>query len=389
MNIPISKTVFTRQDIEIISEPLKSGWVVQGKFVQEFENLWNDFTGSKYSVATTSCTTALHLSLFAIGIGPGDEVIVPSFTWVSTANAVETTGAKVIFCDIDIDTFNLNTKYLEKLISTKTKCIIPVHLFGLPADIEMINNISKGHNLIVIEDAACGFGAKLNGKHVGSFSNTACFSFHPRKAITTGEGGMIATNDNELAVKLRSIRDHGSEISDFERQNGKRPYLLPAFPNLGFNYRMTDIQASIGCSQMKRAIEILNSRKNIASKYDLLFRKIEWLKPQKLSDGLIHGYQSYVCLFKPENITLNNLDKINKLRNDFMDYLQENGISTRPGTHAVHALDYYRNKYYIKPEDYPYSWIADKASIAFPLYPTLTEEEFEYISSKILAYKHK
>jgi len=361
--------------------------VYQGPFVKEFEDLWCEFTGAKHSVAVTSCTTALHLSLDALGISAGDEVIVPAFTWIATANAVEYLKAVPVFCDIDTNTFNIDVNKIASKITSRTKAIIPVHLFGLPVDLTQIKIICDERNIKIIEDSACGFGSRYGGIHVGTIGNTGCFSFHPRKAITTGEGGMITTNDSALAELLRSKRDHGASISDLQRQKGSKPYLLPDFPNLGYNFRMTDIQASIGCTQMKRAESIISARIEIANKYDLFLKDISWLRPSEFDRSNVHSYQSYVCLFVPFELTNNNFEKAGSMRNDFMDYLNEKGISTRPGTHAVHNLGYYRSKYKIEPLDYANAMIADKCSIAFPLYPGLSELEFNYIKDAIQSYK--
>ncbi len=388
MKIPIAKTVFTEEEFSTILEPLRTGWVVQGPFVEEFEKKWCSFTGVKHSIAVTSCTTALHLSLAALGIGQDDEVILPSFTWVATANAVESLGAKPVFCDIDLKTYNINTSNLEKLISKKTKVIIPVHLFGLAAEMEKVAETAAKYNIHIVEDAACGFASKYKNVHVGNFGITGCFSFHPRKAITTGEGGMVTTNNDKIAEKLRSMRDHGAMVSDRQRHLSGKPYILPEFPYLGFNYRMTDIQASIGCTQMNRANKIYKNRLLIAEKYDKYFSEhIPWLKTPFRDSNYQHGFQSYVCMFEPEPITLNNVEKTSKKRNEFMDYLQKNGVSTRPGTHSVHMLEYYRNKYNLKSEQCPNSYIAYSCSIAFPLFPSMSEVEFNYITEIIEKYK--
>jgi len=386
MDIPIAKTIFTEKELDVITRPLKSGWVVQGPFVKEFEEKWSLFTGAKYSIATSNCTTAIHLSLAALEIGQGDEVIVPAFTWIATANAVEAVGARPVFCDVSLKTFNIDVSLIDDLVTDKTKAIIPVHLFGSAADMKSIVAISKKYNIQIIEDAACGFAARYKGIHLGNFGISGCFSFHPRKAITTGEGGMITTNDEAFAKKLRAMRDHGATISDFQRHFGARPYLLPEFPYLGFNYRMTDIQAAIGSSQMDRAEDIYLKRKNLAERYDSFCETIPWLKKPYRDKNSTHGFQSYVCLFEAEKICWNTVEKINHQRNDFMDYLQKNGISTRPGTHAVHALKYYREKYNINKEDFPNSYFADQCSIAFPLFPSLATKELDYIFSTIQQY---
>ncbi|MGE5406725.1 MAG: DegT/DnrJ/EryC1/StrS family aminotransferase [Methanosarcina sp.] len=387
MNIPIAKTLFTEDEKKNILKPLESGWVVQGPFVKEFEEKWSDFTGAKHSIAVTNCTTALHLSLSALGIKAGDEVILPAFTWIATANAIEYLGAKPVFCDIDLKTYNIDVTKIDDLVTDKTRAIVPVHLFGLAADVEHVKQAAEKHNLFVVEDAACGFAAKYKGKHVGNFGNTGCFSFHPRKAITTGEGGMITTNDDALAALMRAMRDHGATTSDLQRHNGARPYLLPEFPYLGYNYRMTDIQGSIGSSQMNRAQNIFEKRNSWAKRYTEALSCIHWLKTPSAGDDYQHGFQAYVCMFGNEIPDGKGIEEVSLQRNLFMDYLQKEGISTRPGTHAVHMLKYYEQKYNICPEDFTNAYIADQCSIAFPLFPDMNEEEFQYIVSSITNYK--
>ncbi len=387
MKIPIAKTDFTEQDLLSVRKVLESGWVVQGPVVKEFEDIWCKFTGSHYSVAVSSCTTALHLALIAADVKRGDEVILPSFTWVATVNAVEYVGAKPVFCDIDISTFNIDVSKINNLITVNTKAIIPVHLFGLAAEMDSILEISNKYGLKVIEDSACGFGAYYKDVHTGNFGDFGCFSFHPRKAITTGEGGMLTVNKQESAELLRSLRDHGSSISDLQRHEGFKPYLLPEFKHIGYNYRMTDIQAALGLSQMQRADSICSRRREIAGIYSDLLKGIGWLILPSYSPDFRHGFQSYVCLFRPEDITEENILKINKQRNKFMEYLFNNGISTRPGTHAVHMLEYYRNKYKIENTELMNSYIADRCSVTLPLYPGIKSEEIEFITNKIIAYK--
>lgn len=389
MNIPISRTIFEEADFNNITKPLQSGWVVQGPYVKEFEAKWSAFTGAKHSIAVSNCTTGLHISLAALGIKPGDEVIVPAFTWIATANVVEYMGAKPVFCDINSATFNIDESQLESLFTEKTKAIIPVHLFGYPANMEAVLDLAMEYNLKVVEDAACGFAGKYMGKHVGTLGDTGAFSFHPRKAITTGEGGMITTDNEELAELMRSLRDHGASISDLQRHHGAKPYLLPEFPVLGYNFRMTDIQASIGSTQMDRAEQIYEARNRIAEMYDDAFEDIDWLQIPFREEGYTHGFQAYVCTFMPNEVDPDNITSVNKKRNAFMDYLQKNGVSTRPGTHAVHMLDYYKNKYNLHAEDFPGAYIADQSSIAFPLFPSMKDEEFEYVIKIIKNYTMK
>lgn len=385
--IPIAKPEFTEKEFKAILEPLKSGWLVQGPKVKEFEEKFKSFAGAKHAVATSSCTTALHLCLAALGIGPGDEVIVPAFTWIATANVVEHQKAKVVFCDIDLNTFNIDVFQIESKISKNTKVIIPVHLFGLSVQMDRIQELADKYNIFIVEDAACGFGAYYKGKHVGNFGKAGCFSFHPRKALTTGEGGMIITSDDEFVEKLRAMRDHGATMSDLQRHRGNKPYLLPEFPYSGYNYRMTDIQASIGSSQMDRAKSTLEKRTYWAKRYTEALENISWLETPEEPKDCIHGYQSYVCVVNLDEPKIENLKRLNQYRNKFMEYLLRKGISTRPGTHALHILRYYRDKYSLNPNDFPNAWIADQISVAFPLFSSLDEEQFQYIIQNIVQFE--
>lgn len=386
MNVPIARTSLLENEIQSVLDPLRSGWLVQGPKVREFEEAWSAFTGAKHSIAVTSCTTGLHLSLVALGLRPEDEVIVPAFTWIATANVVEHIGCKVVFCDIDLNTFNLDIRDAERKITSRTKAIIPVHLFGLSADMGALMKLAQTHGLLVIEDAACGFGSSYQGRHVGTFGDTACFSFHPRKAITTGEGGMITTQSDALAEKLRRLRDHGAAMTDLQRHMGARPYLLADHPEAGYNQRMTDIQAALGTAQMARARQIVAERRRLAAIYDEAFAHIDWLKTPVHIDGYQHGYQSYPCLFQPEPITPDSVSRLNARRNEWMDSLQKAGISTRPATHAVHMLTYYRDKYGLKPEDLPLAYAANDCSISLPLFHGMTEQEQQYVIESVLGY---
>jgi perosamine synthetase len=384
MNVPIARTSLLESEIESVLEPLRNGWLVQGPKVKEFEDKWSNFTGAKHSIAVTSCTSGLHLSLAALDLKPGDEVIVPAFTWISTANVVEHLGCKVVFCDIDLNTFNIDVSELEKKISPKTKAIIPVHLFGLSADMDPILSLAKQHHLHVVEDAACGFGTRYKGKHVGTLGDTGSFSFHPRKAITTGEGGMITTNSDELAEKLRRLRDHGAAISDLQRHLGARPYLLADHLDAGYNQRMTDLQAALGSAQMDRATNIVRERQRLAKVYDDAFESLSWLKTPTKESQYEHGYQSYPCLFEPEALNLDSNSRVHEQRNQWMDRLQKMGISSRPATHAIHMLSFYREKYELEPQDYPNALIANDCSISLPLFHGMTTSEQDYVIEQVV-----
>ncbi len=386
MKIPITKPCFSEEERKAILEPLESGWLVQGPKVAEFERLFAEFIGTKYAIATTSCTTALHLSLIGLGVGSGDEVIVPSFTFVATANAIEYTGATPVFCDIDLDTLNIDFEEVLKKISRKTKAIIPVHLFGLSADMKPIMEIAGQHRLRVIEDAACGFGSYYHGIHVGNFGDAGCFSFHPRKAITTGEGGMILTGDHNLMITFKSLRDHGASKSDLNRHIDRGGSLLPEFNQLGYNYRLTDIQGALGVAQMKSAKKIIETRKLRAERYHQMLKNESWLKIPESPEGSIHSYQSYVCMIKPRDDSFESrqpnvetISLLNRKRNQLMEHLTGKGIAVRQGTHAVHNLGYYRKKYHLKSEDYINSLIAEQWSITLPLYVQMTDDEQDLV----------
>ena len=373
--IPITKPFFGAEEEAAIRAPLHSGWVVQGPYVKEFEEKFSAFTKTPFSIATSSCTTALHIAVAALELKPDDEVIVPAFTWIATANVVEYMGAKPVFCDIDLSTFNIDPRQIEGAITPKTVGIIPVHLFGLCAEMQPIQEIAQRHNLWIVEDAACGFGALYHGKHAGTFGEMGCFSFHPRKSITTGEGGMITTEREDFDQLARILRDHGASRSDLSRHTGKAGFLLSEYNHLGYNYRMTDIQGALGCVQMDRAAWILATRSQRAQHYNQLLTELEWLETPGVPDGFVHGYQAYVCLFRPEEPTLSNVDRLHQGRNELMMQLEAKGIATRQGTHAPVLQGYYTEKYALSPEQFPNAYLADRLGLTLPLYAQMTEVE--------------
>ncbi|MCM2284762.1 MAG: DegT/DnrJ/EryC1/StrS family aminotransferase [Desulfobacula sp.] len=385
MKIPISKPWFGEEEKQIIAEVIESGWVVQGPKVSAFEHKFCGYSGSSFALATSSCTTALHLALLSLGMAPGSEVVVPAFTWVATANVVEMIGAHPVFVDIDPKTYNMDVKLLEKAITPKTQAVIPVSLFGLSADMGPILDLARKHGFKVIEDAACALGSLYQGHHAGTLGDAGCFSFHPRKSITTGEGGMLITGSNAVSDVARSLRDHGASITDLSRHLGARPYLLPEFNHLGYNYRMTDLQGALGVIQMERLEQIIERRITLARRYDDALKEFSWLSPPFVPDGYRHAYQAYVCRFLPETVSLDHVAEQNAKRNALMDRLEAVGVSTRPGTHAVHMLGYYRNKYGLKPVDFPQAYLADQLTLTLPLYAQMTEQEQGYVIAALEA----
>jgi perosamine synthetase len=358
-NIPIAKPLFGPEEIEAVARTLESGWIVQGPRVAEFEVRFAAFTGATHALACSNGTTALHLANAALRLGPGDEVIVPAFTWVATANAVVYCGATPVFCDIDLATFNIDVAAIEALITPRTKGIVPVHMFGLCADMDPVLELAKRRSLWVVEDAACAFGATYRGRHAGLLGDAGTFSFHPRKSITTGEGGMVTTAREDVAAAVRSMRDHGVAA-----RRGEPPYLLPDYDAIGFNYRLTDLQAAVGCAQMDRARHILGERRRRARIYDEQLADLGWLRTPHVPPDSEHGYQAYVCLVETE-----------ERRNALMARLDEQGIATRQGTHAPVLRSIYRKQFGVDPTHFPQSILAEKTSLALPLYPQMTDDE--------------
>ena len=367
--IQISQPATGDAEWQAVREPLISGWLTQGPKVAAFEAAFSARHQVKHALATTSCTTALHLILAAIKIGPGDEVIVPSFTWVATANVVLYCGATPILVDVDRTSYNIDPVDLARKVTQRTKAIIAVHLFGLCADIDAIAAVAP--KIPIIEDAACAAGSSYNGKPAGTLGLAGAFSFHPRKSITTGEGGMVTTNDSVLAECCNQLRNHGASISEEQRHNGARPYLLPEFNLLGFNYRMTDLQGAVGLVQLQRLDAFIDERQRWADFYRSELATIPWLRVPTVTVGNRHGWQSFVCYVDPETAPMP--------RNQLMEKLQDRGISTRPGTHAVHMLGYYRERFGYSPDDLPGARDCDRQSMAIPLHNRMSEADYSHI----------
>lgn len=380
--IPITKPYISKKAKELVLKVLESNWLVEGKYTAELENKLKDFIGCKYAIASSSCTAGLHMSLMAIGIKPGDEVIVPSFTFVATANVVEALFAKPVFVDINIDTYNIDTSLIEEKINEKTKAILPVHLFGIPAQMSRIMSIANEYNLKVIEDAAWSLGSFYKGKHVGTFGDTGCFSLHPRKPVTTGEGGMITTNNQKLYLLLKKIKNQGTITGGFVRSKSKHGTLTPDHDVVGLNFRLSDIHAALGLPQMDKIKFILKERKRCADFYFKTLKNIKWLKLPVDIKGRKQNFQQFVCLIKKDFFN-NDIEKANKFRNKLMFYLWEQSVETRQPSHAIHLLSYYKNKYNLKEQDFPASYEADKLSIVLPNYTGIENKKLKYIVEKI------
>lgn len=359
----ITEPFFGEEEVEQVRAVLSSKWVTQGPKTKEFEELFAVRHGVLNALATTSCTAALHLAIMALELGPGDEVLVPAFTWVTSASCAEYVGASVRFVDVDLATYNINPTRLEAVISDRTRAIVAVHLFGKAAPMDEINRMAASRGIAVIEDAACAVGTRYNGQLVGSLGDLGCFSFHPRKVITTGEGGMVTTNNVELAQRVKSLRNHGA-TGPALGVNPAAAYAMGTFDNLGYNLRLSDIQAAVGVAQMVRLNGLLDERRRLALAYrNMLAGQDRFLLPE---DDSGHTYQSFV---------LRTADGCRETRNRIMDRLSGAGIQTRPGTHAVHRLGYYREKYGLRAEDFPEAAQAEDTTITLPIFPGMTPDQ--------------
>ncbi|NEU30249.1 DegT/DnrJ/EryC1/StrS family aminotransferase [bacterium LRH843] len=354
--IKLSQPIISDEAIKAVSEVLKSGMLVQGRYVELFEKRLSDYIGAAYTVAVSSGTAALHVSLAALGISEGDAVFVPAFTFPATVNVVELQRARPILVDVEINTYNIDPIKLEQTIkdykgTEKPKAIIVVHEFGAPANMTEIMKIAKRYDLYVIEDAACALGTKWNGKHVGTFGDAGCFSFHPRKAITTGEGGVVVVKDEVLFKKVSLLRNHGIE----RNPDGRVDFMLP-----GFNYRLTDFQAILGVFQLEEFDKYLKLRKEYVNKYYNRLRYQPNIRlPKRIKE---HAWQTFMIILSSD------ID-----RNQVIKKMRNSGIETNLGAQAIHLLGYYKRKYKFKNSDYPISKILYDKGLALPLHPNLDD----------------
>ena len=360
-------------------EPLTSGWLTQGPKVAAFERAFAERHRVRHAIATTSCTTGLHLMLAAAGIGPGDEVIVPSFTWVATANVVLYTGATPVFADVSTETYNIDTEDVARRVTPRTRAVIAVHLFGLCADVAALRR-ALPPSVDIFEDCACAAGASADGVPAGGLGRAGVFSFHPRKSITTGEGGMLTTNDSRLAEVAGQLRNHGASVSEEQRHLGPKPYLLPDFNLLGFNYRMTDLQGAVGLVQLARLDRFVAERQRWAEYYRRELAGIHWLRMPQFPASGVHAWQSFVTFIDPATAPLP--------RNAIMERLQAYGVSTRPGTHAVHMLNYYATRFGIDAGDFPGARACHEQTMAIPLHNRMTAEDYEHVVRSLHALGH-
>ena len=370
--IPIAKPYLTEEEAQAAYDTILSGWITQGPRVQEFEERFAEYTGAKYAVAVSNCTTALHLSMIVSGIGVEDEVICPSMSYIATANAIRYVGAVPVFAEVQGDSYNLDPIDCERKITNRTKAILIVHQMGMPADINVFKSLAQKYNIKLIEDAACAAGSQYQKKKIGSSSDLVCFSFHPRKVISTGDGGMITTTRKDYYSRLKLLRQHGMSINDRVRHESKI-LIFEDHLELGYNYRMTDIQAAVGIKQLEKLEWIVEERRKIAMKYHNAFKHLPYLQLPFEKDGYLSNYQSYSIYLKRSSPVL---------RDRLMQELLDRGIASRRGILTVHREKAYRNssfKVYL-----PVSEDLQDHSILLPLFVPMEIEQVDYIIRNFL-----
>jgi dTDP-4-amino-4,6-dideoxygalactose transaminase len=374
-NIPITKPSLGEAEAAAAREAILSGWVTQGPQVVAFEEEFAAYVGARHACAVSSCTTALHLALHALGVGPGDEVVTVSHSFIATANAIRYCGATPVFVDIDPQTYNMDPALLEAAITPRTAAIVPVHQIGLPCDLPAILKIARRHGLPVVEDAACAIGSEINtggqweriGRPHGS---VACFSFHPRKIITTGDGGMLTTNNPALDARFRLLRQHAMSVADTVR-HGAKAVIFEEYPEVGFNYRLTDIQAAVGRVQLRRLPDILTSRVELARRYDEALCEVPGLILPVIPPHVRTNYQSYAVRVSPDH----------PLRRDMlMQALLDRGVSTRRGIMNAHQERPYAD---CSERRLPHSEAARDMTLLLPLFPGLSSAEQDHVINSL------
>jgi dTDP-4-amino-4,6-dideoxygalactose transaminase len=348
-----------------------SGWVAQGPRVAEFERAFAEAVGSGHAVAVSSCTAALHLGMLAAGIGPGDEVVVPSLSFIATANAVRYVGARPVFADVEAATLNLTPETVEPVLTDRTRAVILVDQAGVPADLDAMRKLCDPREITIVEDAACAVGAEYRGRPVGAGADLAAFSFHPRKLLTTGEGGMIVTSDGEVAARLRRLREHGMDISAAQRHASRQP-VIEHYLETGYNYRMTDIQAAVGLVQLGKLGRMVERRRELAARYQQVLSAVPGLKA--ITDPAYGrtNYQSFWVLL-PDDYPLS--------RDELLQTLADAGISARRGIMAAHREPAYAD---YPHGDLPVTEHVTDRSLILPLFHEITAEQQDAVLALVL-----
>lgn len=364
--IPLSRPDITELERKYTDEVLCSGILSIGPMLKRFEQKIRDFVGTKHAIGVNSGTSGLHLIVRALGITEGDEVITTPFSFIASANCILFENAIPVFVDIDKDTLNIAIDRIEDAITPRTKAILAVDVFGQPVDIVKIKKIADKHGLYVIEDSAEALGSVYNGDKAGSRADAAVYAFYPNKQIVTGEGGMIVTNNDEIAQLCRSMRSQGRPVTGQWLEHER----------LGYNYRLSEIHAALGVAQMERVDELLNKRESVAKYYNEKLKGIEWLKIPHIGENVSYMSWFIYTVRVPANT-----------RDDFMMYLLRNGIECKAYFPPIHSHTYFTEKYGYKPEDFPVTECAGGTHVAIPFYPNLTKEDMDYVIKVINGYE--
>ena len=370
--IPVMRPWVGAEEAAAAAEAISSGWIAQGPRVAKFEEAFASAIGADHAVALSSCTTALHLALVVAGIGPGDEVVVPSLSFIATANAARYVGAAPVFADVDEATQNLTPTTVEPCLTPRTRAVILVDQAGVPADLDAMRALCEPRGIMVIEDAACAVGSVYHGRPVGAGAGLAAFSFHPRKLLTTGEGGMLVTADPDVAARLRRLREHGMDVSAAARHTSRQP-VIEHYVELGYNYRMTDIQAAVGLVQLGKLGQLIARRRMLAQRYQELLTGIPGLRTIADPDYGTTNYQSFWVLL-PDDFPVS--------RDELMQRMAEAGISARRGIMAAHLEPAYQG---VRHGPLPVTERLTARTLILPLYHDLTEPEQDLVVSVLVA----